>query len=124
MTQFHLWVPIPGSRAEHRIDRGSALVSDPDAVAEDGRVLVYYEGNRYGAINLRRYVERAVCAAGRMRERYPTVAMGALPEEELMRVGVLDYTKRVVRIDDGLKPLVEKWINGSLVIRECVYDLY
>lgn len=48
------------------------------AVCSDERVMIYYEGNLHGAENLRDWSERVICAAGRLFQRYPTVARTCL----------------------------------------------
>lgn len=106
-----LW-PKPGTRAAGVIDPGSGVVTDPtfdrlpDLVSEDdpfagvtaafdGRIkpylLVYYEGNRYDAENLRLYEQRVLCAAGRCVERYPTMARGVFPREDFEVIGTVTY---------------------------------
>lgn len=69
------WIVVPrsGTQSEKVIDPRSGVV----AKRKGDQVMVYYEGNRMGAENLRRYAERVSNAAGRLFQRYPTVAKSA-----------------------------------------------
>jgi hypothetical protein len=110
-------VPKPGSMAEKIIDRGSGIVTRPLPEGrfpkEDGaQRMVYFEGNRYGAENLRTFKERVIQAAGRLHTRYPTVARGLFPASEFEEVGTL-----VVAADGSYDSLVidspfevERWV--------------
>lgn len=63
--------------AKTGIDAGSAVVA---LTSESGSGFdVYYEGNRYGAENLRTFEDKVGCAAGRALYRYPTIARTHLP---------------------------------------------
>ena len=66
------WVVVPreGSGPDAQIDRASGIV----AQRQGDHVVVYYEGNRYGADNLKAYADRVKNAAGRLFKRYPTIA--------------------------------------------------
>ena len=96
-------VPKPGSLARRRIDHGSGIV-----VAErewmNPNILVYYEGNRYHAENLHTFAERVKCAAGRLQQRYPTVARGMFPANEFTEVGTFvfaaDWSMEALAITD------------------------
>jgi hypothetical protein len=81
-------VYVPTGSAARTIDRGSGVCSC--AEADETQLLVDYEGNRYGASNLATFGDRVHIAAGRHRERYPTVARGMYPVVELEPVGVFD----------------------------------
>lgn len=65
------------------IDAGSGIVGSRTANGEI--VVLYYEGNRYGAVNLFKFEERIVCAAGRLFTRYPTIAMIGLSSEDVQK---------------------------------------
>ncbi len=74
---------------------GSAIVADGQMVTPED-VLVYYEGNRYNDDALRAFGDRAVIAAGRLMERYPTIARGAFPVDLLLPVGTVELRKEEV----------------------------
>lgn len=84
-----IFVPAPGE--DLGIAPGSAIVAAIDQASED-RVLVYYEGNLFGACNLRRFVERVLHAADRQVARYPTIAKASFPRSVLIEVAAFDYT--------------------------------
>jgi hypothetical protein len=80
-----------------------------------GQVVVYYEGNLYGAVNLGRYAERVRHAYWRMVENYPTVAMSVVPGEELAQVGWFDPDENRVAVIRGLEwGLLAAWLGGEL----------
>jgi hypothetical protein len=65
-----------------------------------GLVLVDYEGNLYGALNMRCFADHLHHAAARQAARYSTVARMALPREALRVVGSYDLAaKRFVCTD-------------------------
>ena len=100
--RLKLFIPSPDSTYYKVLAQGSALVGAPaDARFGDGNVLVYYEGNIYGACNLETFADKAKCAAGRLITRYPTVAQVVLPREELIEVGFMEdgYSVTLVRED-------------------------
>lgn len=93
MTQYPLYIPNPDAPERERMSVAailpkSAIVGEPDLGASEARTLIYYEGNRYGATNMVTLADRAAIAAGRLSERYPTVAMASVPTAALTRVGV------------------------------------
>lgn len=79
-------VPRRGTEPALVIDAGSGVVC-ADFLGE--RVLVYFEGNRYGASNLQTFEERVRCAAGRLVQHYPTVARGQFARADFTPVGLL-----------------------------------
>lgn len=104
-------VPRPGTPAGNRIDVGSGIVT---ADATSDRVLVYYEGNRYGAMNLRTFEERVFHATARLVERYPTVAFGQYARADFDVVGTFaysaDWKERRLEIADAAR--VQAWTEA------------
>jgi hypothetical protein len=89
MTMLMILRPKLGTRAAQLIDPGSGVVTDLlDAAVPS--VLVYYEGNRYGAVNLQTLEDRVRSAAGRCVARYPTVARALLPRTDFDVIGTVD----------------------------------
>ncbi len=75
--------PTPSLR---HLKRGTAIVSDSTHLS--GVLMeVYYEGNAYGAENLRSFEERALHATGRLVQRSPTTACSWVRSESLIQVG-------------------------------------
>jgi|GEM_PF-1653403 len=73
-------IPTNMHPASASIAKGSGIVADLSR--PDGIVVVWYEGNIYGASNLHQFEERITCAAGRAQESYPTVAKIALSRQD------------------------------------------
>lgn len=90
------------------IKKGSAIVGEM-ASSCDPLVEIYYEGNLYGAVNLQRFEDRVLCAAGRMRENYPTAACGMVPDSTLREVGSFNYDTKVLTIID--QPALDAWVR-------------
>jgi hypothetical protein len=82
-------------------------------------VMVYFEGNRFGADNLQRWVDRVNCAAGRLLSRYPTVATALLPVGELEEVGVFDVDRGVATLhDERARLVVSRWTEEGIKLEE------
>lgn len=68
------------------IHAGSAIVSKGFEDSE-GYIEVYYEGNIYGASNIRSFEDKASHAADRLAKRYPTIARRKVLKSHLTEVG-------------------------------------
>lgn len=84
MAVCSVLVPREGTPAAGMIDRASAIVSD--GRERDGSILVWYEGNRYGADNLKDFHSRTVTVAGRLASKYPTAARALFPRDQFIEV--------------------------------------
>ena len=93
--QVTIYIPKPNSAASRHILPGSAVVGQP-APSADGMVLCYFEGAQYGQSGMRAFADRLMYAAGRWRDRYPTVAMGGFSSEDLTEVGTYDADRFIV----------------------------
>jgi hypothetical protein len=108
-------VPKPGSRAADMIDAGSGVVTDEASWTGLPEALVYFEGNRYGAENLRTFDQRVLSAAGRLDQRYPTVAKAMLPIDDFVPVGLFtytaDWTTSALALDPEMDPeILARWL--------------
>lgn len=91
MIRYPLYVPAVLGALKF-IDKGAAIVGPPDASDDPNSVVtIYFESNRYGAENVRTLAARALHAAGRLRQRYPTIAKAAVKRGELVLVGFYTY---------------------------------
>lgn len=95
MTPKHetatIYIPVEGSLLDMTIDPGSGIAGIRRQPS--GMLVIYYEGNRFDAINMREGRERVTHAFGRLAVRYPTVAMqGVMPEDENQLIPVGDIT--------------------------------
>lgn len=92
---------------------GSAIVGG-QLLDNDVRRMVYFEGNKYNDLSLKRFVVRCLHAHGRMAKKYPTVAKMSLLIEDLVQVGEYDPIRCAVSVH---KPAdLAKWIGTDLVI--------
>lgn len=102
------------SHAGTLIDQGSGVVGSPahkfmPMLPDDGRITADYEGNRFGASNIKTYADRVLHAAGRHTQKYPTVARSTLSTEDLTEVGSFDGA--VLTIKRAHYPTVAEWIG-------------
>lgn len=105
---------IVGSPARQWMEEREARIDgrSPKMVAPDTTLVIDYEGNRYGAVNMRTYADRATHAAGRQKEHYPTVARMIVPAKRLIRVATLDYEQEQVRcLDEDAVLTLMKWLD-------------
>lgn len=98
MTPKHevatIYVPV-GVVISKTIYPGSGVVGTRTPC---GTLVIYYEGNLYGAENMHEGRERVVCAFGRLAVQYPTTAMqGVMPENEdqLIPVGEITWPSTI-----------------------------
>lgn len=98
---------------------GSSIVAGDSQLGRE-TMLVHYEGNVYGAENLRRFVQRVHNAADRAAYRAPTIAMAAVATVDLIAVArfdlaagelteVLDATRLAAHLGD--EPVPEAGAN-------------
>lgn len=66
---------------------GTVLVADMATLDSSGNLCAYFEGNIHDRVNLRRFEDKAICAAGRLIHRYPTIAKGRFPLRDMVVVG-------------------------------------
>lgn len=110
MEAINVYVPASGHRPWDvmeagrflGIDPGSGIVGTEQALtAGVERVLVHYEGARYGQANMVTFADRVYHAWGRMSEDYPTSAKAWLPSDMLTQVGLFYPERGVVELLDG-----------------------
>jgi hypothetical protein len=79
---------------------GSAVVCRADPLwrplERDGSVLLAFEGNAIGAVNLVDFVDRAICAAGRLVTRAPSVAYGRARADQIRPLARYDLDRHVI----------------------------
>jgi hypothetical protein len=84
-------VPKPQTVAACVIVAGSGIVAE-EATRPGRHLEVYFEGNKFGAVNLKTYPDRIKSAAGRLALRYPTVARGFFDPADFVVVGTFTFT--------------------------------
>lgn len=106
-----IYIPLPGSTTEAMIHPRSAIVAKVEEGADTA--FCYFEGNVYGAQNLRTFHDRLVVAAGRMTSDYPTTARALVPVGDLIHVASYDPRFLAVRdVIDG--NLLSQWAGEPL----------
>jgi hypothetical protein len=103
-----IYVPVPSSHLRNLIARGSGIVGTPQG---NGRVLIDYEGNLYGAENLKTYEERVYHAHDHHTwgaYGYPTVARALVEAKELEPVGSFDPETKTVQINEH--GILDEWL--------------
>lgn len=95
MAKLTIYVPRAASDLERMILPRSGIVG---TMQTEGRVLIDYEGNAYGAANMVTWADRVEHAAGRHVMRYPTVARLEVIAFDLVPVGVFDTDGRTVTV--------------------------
>jgi len=85
-SSLAVFVPAPESRLPFLIAAKSGIVGSPDP-DDATRVVIDYDGDLYHAANVRTYADRVRVAAGRHKDRYPTVARRSVPAMDLVQVG-------------------------------------
>lgn len=109
-TPVAVYVPTePASPSTAGIDAGSGIVGRPIG---EGRVLVYYEGNRFNAANVVTFADRCNVAHGRFATAAPTVARALVPVDDVVRVGTFHREHGRVEVAGG-RALVRlaKWLG-------------
>lgn len=105
LTPCNVYLPVDQTVLDH-IDRGSGIVG-----VEDGeRILLYFEGNRFGYANVVTFADRVMIAAGRMQERYPTIARMSVEVDSVRKVGRYDGSRRISLVGEEIDSLAA-WIG-------------
>ncbi len=100
-----------GSRFADLIAAGSAIVGSAPASGSGAGIVIDYEGNTIGAVNLRTFEERARNAAGRHFTAYPTVARMHLKADdmaEFVAVGRINGRMELAYNDASAEALARK----------------
>lgn len=89
-----------GRHLETDLSPGSAVICRADPLwrplDRDGSVLLAFEGNEIGAVNLEGFVDRAICAAGRLVNRAPSIAYGQARPEQIRPLARYDLDRHVI----------------------------
>ena len=81
---LRVYVPREGTSARAAIAEHSGVVGTP---IKGGRVLLDFEANMYGAVNIQTFADAVHHAAGRHTEGYPTRARAEVDGAEVVEVG-------------------------------------
>jgi hypothetical protein len=111
-SPYVVFVPHEGDVATRGILPGSGIVGAPLPGAE--RVVVYYEGARYGQSEMARLADRVFYAHGRLVEEYPTVARMRLPRTSLVEVGTFDPASGTIApVDSASQAALAAWLGAE-----------
>lgn len=125
MATLAICVPVPGTNLAKQLVPGSAIVcalelTNKRTFPTVQEVLIYFEGNVYGAESMQSFRHKIVHAAGRMMTRYPTIARQSVSTSELLPVGEYDYEYKIVEI---FRPdLVENWEQCTGIYDQSLQD--
>jgi hypothetical protein len=88
---MNILIPKPGALQRKLIKAGSAKIVAVERT--DGSADTSYEGNLYGAENLRSYWGKLLSAASRLAQQYPSVArlVDDNWNESFEQIGIFDY---------------------------------
>lgn len=112
--QFAVFVPANAAGPIAQIIvRGSALVG----TATGGElVTVDFEGNIYGASNIRTFADRARHAADRQSVLYPTIARRTIPRSDLRQVAWFDPDTGITLLDDDdAQKALASWLGVEII---------
>jgi hypothetical protein len=109
-------VPSQPSHLDH-VAGASGIVSNGEPV--NGRLHAYFEGNLFGAVNLRRWVDRVACAADRLLTEYPTTAKMLVAATDLTVVGHYDPVTGAVVLDGAeASALAGSWCGEWVAVAQ------
>jgi hypothetical protein len=109
---YVVFVPRAGDPATAGILPGSGIVGLPQPGAE--RVLVHYEGARYGQVGMARLADRVLHAHGRLAHNYPTVARMSSPRASLVEVATYSPSAATITpIDAASEAAIAAWIGAE-----------
>lgn len=106
------------------IDQGSGIVTPQADLSTAERIKVWYEGNRFGASNLGRYVQRVYHAASRGDSNYPTIAFGLYEPDQFDVVATFDLFLGELSPSDA--PRMNSWSGEDgldLIFDDTLQDL-
>lgn len=108
---MNLGIYLPKYMAASSIEQGSAIVSE---APEDKYLNLYFEGNLFGAENLKLFSEKLYHASSRLVHKYPTVARMVVHEQNYLKVGEFDYDTKTIDLDPDKKDLFMQWIGEDV----------
>ena len=106
-----VYVPAPGpGGGTDGIAPKSAIVGRPEPGGDT--VEVYYEGSLHEQANIKTLADRALHAAGRMDQEYPTTAKCEVPRDALVAVGTFDPDRvRIELTGPASEKAVAQWLG-------------
>lgn len=108
--RLHIYVPTEKCHAH--ILPGSGIVG-VELEGPRRQVLIHFEGNRYGSENIKTWEDKLLHAAGRLVERYPTIAFAVVDRDAVRAVGIYETDTWSV---------VERWDHNDAVIKKALNE--
>jgi hypothetical protein len=124
-----VYVPRPGTGMDriapksgivgspfHRTPQGRASPTQEEwLLGSEGKIRIHYEGNIYGAVNIRTFADRVRQAAGRHIMNYPTIAFAVVPESGLIPVGIFDGDRVMVDREGVGYAALAAWLHVAVI---------
>lgn len=111
-AEIVVYVPAGGFAATESIASKSAIVGRPEP--SDDHVKIYFEGALYRSAGMKTLAGRAVHAADRLEQDYPTVAKLVVPRDALTAVGVFDPVRgRILLTGPHSEREVARWLGAD-----------
>lgn len=107
----HVNVYVPVKSDQSTIAKGSGIVGEP---VSDGKINIFFEGNIYGAENLKTFEDRVYMAASRFASCAPTVARGVFDQKDFIEIGVYDFDLKRFLLKDGQQEMFDSWVDETL----------
>jgi len=107
--KFTVYVPRKGSTISKIVEPKSAIIKS--RMVSDDLALVYFEGNSIRASNINTFEDKCMLAAGRARDKYPTIAKACVDIADVIDVGVYDLDTNQIHIDENYHDLFHEWAD-------------
>ena len=112
---MRIYVPRPGSAVLATVLPGSGIVSD-GMLDASGRVVIDFEGNRYGSSSMTTFADRVDHATGRHLTRYPTVARLSVLPSDLTAVADYNADLGIISVDGSDEAfLLAQWCQVDTI---------
>jgi hypothetical protein len=111
-----VFVPASATVPIARIVVGGSAIVGKAGSDEAEQVTVDFEGNLYGAANIKTFADRARHAAGRQSVLYPTVARRVVPRSHLRQVGWFDERAGIKLLDGAeAQEALASWLGVEVI---------
>lgn len=106
-----IFVPLNDTAAAKQIAPKSAIVAAEGVDAP----IFHFEGNVYNSVNMQRFIERLISAAGRLSTNYPTAAKASFSPSDMKAVGTFNMEFNcITSLIDA--PALEAWSGEDQIL--------
>ena len=116
--EITLYIPNKDTYLAKHLKKGSALVASGTDL---DTITIYYEGNVYNSADMELYEDKVLHAAGRLLQKYPTVAKSKVSLSDVLCIGVWHVELKTMVIVKEALGLLEKW-TGEMFYTYPVYN--